>query len=405
MTAAGLTEGVPEADSCAEVDRRLGELRERIDGAGYSALIVFGNNKLYGSLRYLSGFFPDRAGWISVGPRDVYLFEGTVLVVPADGDPILLVEPGLTLRQVPCIERVSVGSLTSGAEVGLTVPNLVRALTDRDVAGTVGIETWERFPAPLYLGLAEAMSGVEFVHSKLVEEMRLVKSPAEIEITRSAARAGDLGHEAFLAALADGVGRSELELIREAEYVLRTADPIYEDGCANSPSMIASGTRVAGELLHPPQPDKTIREGDIVHWDICSRHLGYSVDTSRTRIVGRPTPDQARAFDASLSVFGEVVKAARPGVLAAELVVLADRVARDAGFELWARFLGHGVGIDVHERPDMGVEETPLAENMTLAIEPRIQSGDYLIGHEDVVRITADGGEPLNGFPKQPFEL
>ena len=73
--------------------------------------------------------------------------------------------------------------------------------------------------------------------------------------------------------------------------------------------------------------------------------------------------------------------------------------------KLWGRFLGHGVGIDVHERPDMGIEELPLAENMTLAIEPRIQIGDYLVGHEDVVLVTPDGGESLNQFPKQPLEI
>ncbi len=124
-----------------------------------------------------------------------------------------------------------------------------------------------------------------------------------------------------------------------------------------------------------------------------------------TRKVGKPTAEQARAFEASLTMFDEVVSSAKPGVLASELVVIADKVARNAGFELWGRFLGHGVGIDVHERPDMGIEELTLAENMTLAIEPRIEVGDYLVGHEDVVLVTPDGGESLNQFPKQPLEL
>jgi hypothetical protein len=121
---------------------------------GYAALLVFGNNKLYGSLRYLSGYFTDRAGWISLGPDDVYLFEGAVLVVPLEDEPVLLVDPGLTLCQVPCTKEVSVGSLTSSADVGLTPSNLARTLSRFVTGGEVGIETWERFPAPLYLGLA-----------------------------------------------------------------------------------------------------------------------------------------------------------------------------------------------------------------------------------------------------------
>jgi len=393
-----------KADSCEEVAARLTRLRGLMKEQGFAALLVFGNNKLFGSLRYLSGYFTDRAGWISLGPDDVYVFEGAVLVVPVDDDPVLLVDPGLTLCQVPCTKEVSVGSLTSSADVGLSPSNLARTLARFVERGKVGIETWERFPAPLYLGVAEVMPEIEFAHSKLVEEMRLVKSPAEIELLRAAAATGDEGHRAALELLEGGGEISEIELIRTAEYALRTANPIYEDGCANSPSMISSGTRVAGELLHAPQGHKLIRDGDIVHWDICSRHLGYSIDTSRTRILGTPSEPQARAYEASLAVFDEVVKSAKPGMLASELVDLAASVAEGQGFELWARFLGHGVGIDVHERPDMGVEETPLAANMTLAIEPRVVLGEQVIGHEDVVLVTPTGGESLNSFPKGPFE-
>jgi len=392
-----------KADPCDEIAARVDRARERMREEGLAALLVFGDNKLYGSLRYLSGYFPDRAGWVSLGERDVYVFEGAMLVLPASGEPVLLVDPGLTLCQVPCTARVSVGSLASSGEEGLTAANVVDALGPLGADDRVGIEMWERFPAALYLDVREGMPGVTFEPSTIVEELRLIKSPAEIELTRSAARAGDLGHAAVLEALRSGAERSELDLIRLAEHTLRTANPIYEDGCANSPSMIASGSRLAGELLHAPQPDKLVRRGDIVHWDICSRHMGYSVDTSRTRILGDPSPDQQRAYDASIAMFDEVVGAAVPGRPAGDLVGIAAGVAREHGVEMWGSFLGHGAGIDVHERPDMGVEATPLQAGMTLAIEPRVQVGDYLIGHEDVVLITPEGGEPLNRFPKGPF--
>jgi Xaa-Pro aminopeptidase len=269
----------------------------------------------------------------------------------------------------------------------------------------VGIEMWERFPAALYLDVVAGLPGPAFEPSTIVEELRLVKSPGEVEIMRSAARAGDRAHEVVVEALRSGEEHSEVDLVRLAEYTMRRANPIYEDGCANSPSMMATGTRFAGELLHAPQADKLVRRGDIVHWDICSRHLGYSIDTSRTRILGDPTPAQAHAFDASIAMFDAVVAAAVPGRAAGDLVALAAEVAHEHGVEMWGSFLGHGAGIDVHERPDMGVEATPLAENMTLAIEPRVQVDDYLIGHEDIVLVTPAGGESLNRFPKDPFQL
>jgi Xaa-Pro aminopeptidase len=100
-----------------------------------------------------------------------------------------------------------------------------------------------------------------------------------------------------------------------------------------------------------------------------------------------------------------VLKAAKPGVPACDLVELADNIARKDGFELWDRFIGHGLGMDTHERPDMGVEETLLATNMVLAIEPRVTDGRYLYGNEDMTLITEDGGVPLTRFDKLSLEI
>jgi len=391
---------------CAEIESRLRAARGAMVAKGYSALIVYGNNKLVGSLRYLTGFFPDRAGWISLGRDEIFLFEGAALVLPIDHEPVLLVEPGLTLAQEPCISDVRVGSFTSSSSQGLTPRNLAGVLKDASVSGTVGIETWEKFPVPLWLELTRQFPGVRFEHSVIVEELRLVKSAYEIEILKRAALVGDLGHQTFVEALRSGIGKSELELVRIAEYAMRAADPIYEDSCTNSPSLICSGTKIGGNLLHAPQQKKTIKSGDIVHWDICTRHLGYDIDTSRTRSVGKPAPDHARAYQVTLDIMNEVVKVAKPGRPAASLVDLAEKVAGGAGFTVWERFLGHGLGLDAHERPDMGAEGTPLAKNMVLAIEPRIVTDDgYLVGNENMVLVENSGGTILNKFPMTPLEL
>jgi Xaa-Pro aminopeptidase len=187
---------------------------------------------------------------------------------------------------------------------------------------------------------------------------------------------------------------------------MRMEDPIYEDACTGSPSLICSGTSVRGSMLHLPDPEKKIAEGDAVHWDICLRYDGYPIDTSRTRVVGKATDEQKHAYEVSLRMHEAVLKAAKPGVKAKDLVVLADKVAREGGFELWDAFLGHGLGMDTHERPDLVVEETKLAENMVLAIEPRVLLNDRnLFGNEDMVLVTHEGGLPLTQFPKNPLEI
>lgn len=233
----------------------------------------------------------------------------------------------------------------------------------------------------------------------------MVKSEYEIGILRKAAAVGDRGHEVMVKALTSGKPKSEQELMREVEYTIRRLDPIYEDSCSAGPGMICSGPAVGNSLLYPPQPDRRVGKGDVIHWDIAMRHRGYTVDTSRTRVVGKATARQKRAFEAVSNVMNEVMSALKPGLKASELVDLAVKVARSNGYELWDRFLGHGTGLDGHERPDMGREETPFAPGMIMAIEPRLVEGDRIFGIENTVLVTTSRAEALNRFPAGPLEL
>jgi Xaa-Pro aminopeptidase len=389
----------------AEVSNRLNAARSAMAGAGFSALLVYGDNKLYGSLRYLSGVFPDRAGWISPTGDMRFVFEGGLVLLPIQGEPTLLLEPGLTLAQEPCITDVRAGGLGSTPDQGLTPQTLVNLIRDRVPRGVIGIESLYRFPAGLYVALVDQLKDMKLATSTIVEDLRLIKSEYEIGILRKAAAVGDRGHEVMVKALTSGQPKSEQELIREVEYSMRQLDPIYEDSCSSSPSMICSGPAVGNSLLYPPQPDRRVGRGDVIHWDITMRHRGYAVDTSRTRVLGKAKPDQKRAFEAVSEVMAEVTAAIRPGLKASELVDLAVEASRRNGYQLWDRFLGHGVGIDAHERPDMGREDTPFAAGMVLAIEPRVVQDDRIFGTENTVLVTANGGETLNRFPAGPLEL
>lgn len=388
-----------------ETPARIARAQQLLAEQGLDALVAYGNNKITGSLYYLTGFYPDRAGWVSLAADRTQLIEGAVVVVPASGEPVLIVDIGLTLSRAPTIANVQLGGFSAAEGGGLTGAAIAGACGLGGGTARIGIETWDRFPAPLAAELGAALPGAEIVQSRIVEEMRLVKSEAEIAVLRSAGRVADRGHEAVVARLAAGPV-SELELIRTAEDVMRRANPIYEDGCSNSPSMIASGSSVCDVPIHAPQADKLVGTGDIVHWDICMRHLGYGIDTARTRCVGEPAPEQARAYEALLELYDEVVGAAVPGRTSQDLVRLAQAAACARGYALWGSFLGHGVGIDVHERPDMGVEDLPLEAGMVLALEPRFAlDGGFLIGNEDLVVVREGGGERLMDFPKLPFSV
>jgi Xaa-Pro dipeptidase len=393
---------IPREAILAEVDQRIEKVRLEMAKRGYDALIVYGNNKVYGSLRYLTDYFPDRCGWISLSGTETYLFDGAALLLPLEGEPALLLDTGLVLGKEVCTRKIISGDFGAGKDSGLSANVISKLLAEFNPVKTIGIETWDRFPAPLYLGMIEKLPKISFQRSTIVEELRMVKSTLELDIFRKAAFIGDIGHQTFADGLRNGgIGKTELELIRQTEYAMRSYDPIYEDSVENSPSLICSGFSIGGGLLHLAHHSKTIQPGDVVHWDICTRYNGYSIDTSRTKVVGKPTLDQQRAYDVVLKMLEEVLAMAMPGLSAVEMVYKAESIAAQSGYSLLDHFLGHGIGIDPHERPDLVREETLLQENMVLAIEPRVViDGIYILGIEEMVLITKDGGVSLTQFDR-----
>jgi Xaa-Pro aminopeptidase len=392
-----------------EVQDRIERVRQQMEESGYDALLVYGNNKINGSLRYLSGYWPDRGGWLATGPHrsDIKIFDGATLLIARGAEPLLVLDKGQLLDRDTWIETTTVSGF--GGELA-TSPSeaqaIVNVLKEAKAHGHVGIETWDKFPAPFYLELQAALPDTRFSPSTLVEQAALVKSSWEIDIFRRAGQIGDLGHQAFVDALLEAPDRTEVELIRQAEAAMRVHDPVYEEISPISPSLISSGKIGRLHLLHTPQDSKRVSRGDAVNWDIGMRYLGYPVDTSRTRVLGKADDRQRRAYDAALEMRQEVLSAVRPGVEVQDLVALAEKTAEKHGFELWDRFLGHGLGLDVHSRPDMGAERMVLVENMLITVEPRLALDDaWLFGNEDMVLVTADGCETLTNFPVEPLDL
>ena len=81
-----------------EISERLARVRTATRQKSYDALIVYGDNKVQGSLRYLTDYFPDRAGWVSLGPTETYLFEGAAFVLSKDGEGVPVCVPSAGAR-------------------------------------------------------------------------------------------------------------------------------------------------------------------------------------------------------------------------------------------------------------------------------------------------------------------
>jgi Xaa-Pro aminopeptidase len=252
----------------------------------------------------------------------------------------------------------------------------------------VGQRAW----AETALELQRALPGVKLVEgSGLVNRLRRVKSPAELELM---ARACTLAREAMDAAaprVQPGVTMSEL--VEEVEHGLRvrgSRTPSFPTHIFTwGEPRLDSGEATAHEPL---------AEGHPVLFDFGAVVEGYCSDFGRTIPCGEPPPGWEEAREAMLAAQEAGRAAAVPGALAREVnaACRGPIEAADLGDGFRHR-MGHGIGLDVHERPFLSVEDdTPLEEGMTFTDEPSIVlDGRFGVRVEDVIVVRPGGGVRL----------
>jgi Xaa-Pro aminopeptidase len=227
-----------------------------------------------------------------------------------------------------------------------------------------------------------------------VEELREVKDGWEIALLRDAGRRlSDVSKCIIPNALA---GFPERQLAAVIEWELRQAGfdkPAFD-------TIVASGPNAA--LPHHRAGDRRLAEGDLVVVDFGGMCRGYAVDMTRTLTVGPPSDRQAACLAAVARAQRAAFAAARVGVAADEVDRAARTVLEQAGMgEAFSHGLGHGLGLEVHERPRLarhrpGTASAPLAAGMVFTLEP----GVYFPGWggvriEDDVVVTETGPEWL----------
>jgi Xaa-Pro aminopeptidase len=240
-------------------------------------------------------------------------------------------------------------------------------------------------------------AGIETVPTaQLLEGIRAVKEPGELEAIRRAAAVTNTMFERL--AEQPFVGRTETELVWWIESAMHE---LGADGAA-FPPIVAAGAN--GALPHANPGARTIEAGQTVVVDAAAKVDGYHSDCTRTFATG-PLPDQlARSYEACLEGQLAGLEETRAGRSGRDVDAVARRVIEQAGFgELFAHGLGHGVGMEIHEQPAMRPEsEDVLAAGGVVTVEPGIyQPGLGGIRIEDLVIIRNNGPEVLTTFTKE----
>ncbi|KYG57958.1 M24 family metallopeptidase [Planococcus maritimus] len=232
--------------------------------------------------------------------------------------------------------------------------------------------------------------------SGLIEQLRMVKAPEEIDVLKAAAKIADDAFEHICTYIKPGM--TELQVSNELEFFMRS------QGATSSSFdiIVASGLRSA--LPHGVASDKKIEQGDLITLDFGALYQGYVSDITRTVAVGEPSDKLKEIYKIVLDSQVLALEKIKPGMTGIEADAIARDYIKSKGYgEAFGHSTGHGIGLEVHEGPGLSFRsETVLEPNMAVTVEP----GIYLPGIggvriEDDILITETGNERLTHSSKE----
>jgi Xaa-Pro aminopeptidase len=359
---------------------RVSHAQKAAAGAGVDALLVTPGP----DLRWLTGY-------------DALPLERlTCLVLPADG-PAFMLAPGL---EVPAVLASPVRDLDVEV-VGWGETDDPYAVIAARLGSPARVALANRMWAEQVLRMRAALPGAEqSLASGVIGELRMRKSPDEVDALRRAGQAIDRVHARMAEFLRPG--RTEREAGREI------ATAVLDEGHATVDFVIV-GSGPNGASPHHEVGDRVLQAGDPVVVDIGgTTPEGYCSDCTRMYTLGAPPAEFTDYFavlhEAQLAACAQ----ARPGVTAESVDAAARDVIAAAGYgDAFVHRTGHGIGVETHEEPYI-VEgnATVLEAGMAFSIEPGIYlSGRHGARIEDIVVATPDGIERLNVTDRQYVEL
>jgi Xaa-Pro aminopeptidase len=341
-------------------------------------------------LRYLCGY-------------DAHAMERlTALAVPRRGEPLLVV-PRLEAPMVDASPAGALGlELLAWDETDDAFARLAEAVTAR-LGGApsrvaVGARTW----AEHALGIQRALPGSALeLAGPVIDRLRMVKTPAEVEELARAGAAIDRVHARMGEWLR--VGRTEAEVGADVAAAILAEGHVSVDF-----TIIGSGPN--GASPHHELSDRVVQAGDLVVVDIGGETVtGYRSDCTRTYLVGGVAArDLLEWYTVLQQAQAAATAAVRPGVTCEQIDAVARGVITEAGFgDHFIHRTGHGIGLDTHEAPYVVAgNDLPLEPGMAFSVEP----GIYLAGRwgariEDIVVCTDDGVRSLNEGTRELVEL
>ena len=217
--------------------------------------------------------------------------------------------------------------------------------------------------------------------------MIIIKSPREIEqLKRSNAIVAEV-FEKLKGMIAPGITTKELDQIAE-EYILSKGGRPAFKGYRGFPATLCIS--INEEVVHGIPGQRRLKEGDIVSLDVGVNFVGYFGDSAITLPVGEVDPEGKRLLEVTKKALTIGIEKAKIGNRLFDISYAIQRWVESHGFSVVRDFVGHGIGKDFHEEPQIPNFGAPhqgprLEKGMVLALEPMVNEGTY------EVRVLSDG--------------
>jgi Xaa-Pro dipeptidase len=378
----------------SRMQERTAELQARLGGAGVDLAVLTDQD----SIAYFGGFW---------GYLGVEFGRPTFLLVPREGAPTII---------TPLMESEMVGDMTwiedvrpwEDAGENRWEAVLGRALEAHGARTALG---WERLKVPaLVFDLLEGQAGRARITdiTRLIGDMRMIKSPAEIAIMRQAGQVAVAMVEAGKAALGEGVPEYEVALAVIAGGTRKAAAFLSDEGWERFVSPTVHNLQILQSghdtsKVHRRSNLRRLERGDPVYMCFCGmvNFKQYKLGFDREFFIGSVTDEQARIYETTVAAQQAALAAVRPGVAAEEVHAAAAEVYRSAGFSPGYR-TGRAIGCSFLEQPELKAgDRTQLRSGMTFAVDGGITVPRSFGGRVgDSIVVTDDGYEVLTHYPK-----
>ena len=375
--------------SSQEFARRIAAAQDAVRKNNLDAILVFATESEPAAVRYFSDYWPS--------------FETTAVMVPAEGDPALIIGPeSLTYAtarsKIPeIIQMMGFRESSQPNYPGSTLPNW-NDLVKRFKLKKIGIHNWFLFPYTMMVSLAEAMGGMQNIvpADDMIRPIFMKKSAEEIACIKAAALASEAGFKAILENIRPGMTESELCGIATAAMTAAGAEATgYPVWCCSGPN--------SNQAISRPTMRK-VQCGEIIHFSIGAKVEGYSASIGRPVVLGH-CPDEIRKFlQVGLDAANMTFDVMQAGVKAADAATKVHDYIRAQGYgDAILYGPAHGCGQMECEYPFLETNSEYLLEaDMTFMQDMFLHRNGMGFRWEDGLLVKESGpAEMLSSFGRQ----